>query len=255
MGWDGINYKKSIITRPNPLPRNALDAALSVQVASIGTKFRYNFSVFNSEESLQSIEDIALKNLATPPSTVILPKNWEFSPNMSNGLISWSIKIPLDYFRESLIKPGESTDSLSFYSLGIPRVSSFFIQGNNGKYGISSSSVLMSNSFSGYILGPWLPDSTMSLDSFTDTLETFCFRSCEELGWANDGTVCGQLEDDLSEIKTNLQEGDSLSAANAISDFIELVEQEKDESLTSEGYALLFFNAEYLRRRLEGGDH
>ena len=99
-------------------------------------------------------------------------------------------------------------------------------------------------------LGPWLPDSSLSLEAFTDTLETFRFRSCEELNWATDATVCGELEDDLSDIKANLQAGDSLSAANFLSDFLELVEQEKDESLTSEGYALLFFNAEYLAERL-----
>ena len=90
---------------------------------------------------------------------------------------------------------------------------------------------------------------------FTDTLETFRFRSCEELNWATNAKVCGELEDNLSEVKANLQAGDSRSAANALSDFIELIEQEKDESLTSEGYALLYFNAEYLRKRLAGEDH
>ena len=43
---------------------------------------------------------------------------------------------------------------------------------------------------------------------------------------------------------------DSLSAANALAEFIALVEAEKDASLTSEGYALLYFNAEYLADRL-----
>ncbi len=85
----------------------------------------------------------------------------------------------------------------------------------------------------------------------TDTLETFRFRSCEELGWANDTSVCSQLEDDLSEVKAALESEDSLTAANALKRFIDLVEAEKETSLTSEGYALLYFNAEYLRRRLD----
>ena len=106
----------------------------------------------------------------------------------------------------------------------------------------------------GYTLGPWLPDSTLSLESFTDTLETFRFRSCEELGWANDTTVCGQLENQLSQVKTALQNQDSVQAANVLAEFIALVEQEKETSLTSEGYALLFFNAEYLAERLRGED-
>ena len=86
--------------------------------------------------------------------------------------------------------------------------------------------------------------------AFTDTLETFRFRSCEELEWANDAGVCEELEDDLSEVKTALETEDSLAAANALAKFIALVEAEKNASLTSEGYALLYFNAEYLADRL-----
>lgn len=92
----------------------------------------------------------------------------------------------------------------------------------------------------------------MSLDSFTDTLETFRYRSCEELEWATKASVCAQLEDDLTLVKSSLVAQDSIAAVNALSDFIELVEQEKDASLTSEGYALLYCNAEALRARLAG---
>lgn len=111
---------------------------------------------------------------------------------------------------------------------------------------------IFQNSKKGLTLGPWLPDSTLSLDSFTDTLETFRYRSCEELGWATDTAVCGQLEESLSQVKISLLAQDSVAAANALSNFIELVEQEKDASLTSEGYALLYFNADYLRAKLVG---
>ena len=94
-----------------------------------------------------------------------------------------------------------------------------------------------------------------SSESFTDTLETFRFRSCEELDWATNSGVCGELENELYQIKTALQKKDSVEAIHALSTFIELVEQEKDKSLTSEGYSLLFFNAEYLHSRLVGEDH
>jgi len=89
-----------------------------------------------------------------------------------------------------------------------------------------------------------------SLTSFTDTLETYRQRSCQELGWANDPAVCSQLEEDLNQVRSNLAAGDSLAAAGALQDFINLVQAEKDASLSSEGYALLFFNADYLADRL-----
>jgi hypothetical protein len=247
--WNGLKYIKSMTAQPNPLPRNALDATLSVQVDTIGTKFRYNFSVFNSEESLQSIEEIAIRNLASAPTSVQKPNNWNFNAHLRHRLVSWDIRPFLEYHREALLTPGEGQDTLSFISDGLPRPASFYLLGNNGDL-MASKSQLINNSFNEYTLGPWLPDSSMSLQDFTDTLETFRLRSCEELGWATDAEVCGQLKDDLSEIKTALQDQDSVQAANVLSDFIKLVEQEKDASLTSEGYALLYFNAEYLAERL-----
>jgi len=62
------------------------------------------------------------------------------------------------------------------------------------------------------------------------------------------------LENQLSEVKAALQNQNSVLAAKVLAEFIELVEQEKETSLTSEGYALLFFNAEYLAERLRGED-
>jgi len=43
-----------------------------------------------------------------------------------------------------------------------------------------------------------------------------------------------------------------VAAAGALQDFINLVQAEKDASLSSEGYALLFFNGQYLWKRLQG---
>jgi len=90
------------------------------------------------------------------------------------------------------------------------------------------------------------------IDVFLDSLETYRQRSCEELGWANDPQFCATLESRLSDVRSSLSAGDSLAAAGALSEFINLVESEKEASLSSEGYALLFFNGQYLWERLQG---
>lgn len=248
--WDGSKFSDQNKTRPNQLPRDALNANIKSKVEKSDSKYLYSYIVINSNVSLQSVEDFVLENLAEEPTSVLVPSFWEFSPNMPDNLIGWSIQFPIDYHRESLINPGKRNDSLKFSSIGIPRIANSYLQGNNGDYGIVRPEALKSNSFSGYALGPWLPDSSFSRESFTDTLETFRSRSCEALGWATDTTVCGQLEDHLSQVRTALTTDDSLSAANALKVFIDLVEAEKEASLTSEGYALLYFNAQYLAGRL-----
>ncbi len=247
--WDGVEFSDQNKIRPDQLPRNVLYANVKSVIEKSGSKYFYSYTVINSNESVQSIEDFVLENHAEKPALVLSPFDWEFSPNIPDDLISWSIKFPVEYHRESLIQPNKISDSLKFLSNGIPRVASFYLQGNNGDYGIVRPEGLKLNSFSGYTLGPWLPDSSMSLIDFSDTLETFRFRSCEELDWATDATVCGQLENELSQVKTALLAEDSLAAANALQRFIDLVEAEKEASLTSEGYALMYFNAQYLKKR------
>lgn len=215
-----------------------------------GLKFKNSYVEF----SFRNIYDLIQGKIA-PASSPSSPGRWTGSlSKFSEASFSGS----------PFISPGDSLSGFVLQSRGLPKVRELTVypRFEVEKYFQSLDDPNLTQTFEemdslrnmvnyyGYTLGPWLPDSTMSLDSFTDTLETFRFRSCEELDWATDATVCRELADDLSAVKANLQAGDSLSAANALSNFIELVEQEKGESLTSEGYALLYFNAKYLAERL-----
>ncbi|MBO6794523.1 MAG: hypothetical protein JJ895_11475 [Balneolaceae bacterium] len=239
------------------MPRNNVIPTIKAMVSENESgNFHYRYELTNELESLQLlrrfyiISSLLVSNITTPSS------EWLGIYSQNRGYIFWSkIKgVPG-------LTPGNSLTNYSFESDYPPSISTSISENTfwvsfpyelEGPFGKLDSIVdsLSSVGVEKLTLGPWLPDSTISLDSFSDTLETFRFRSCTELDWATDAKVCGKLENDLSEVKANLQAGDSLSAANALSNFIELVEQEKDESLTSEGYALLYFNAEYLAERL-----
>jgi len=251
--WNGTRYLNENKSIPDPLPKYFSEVEVGLLIELEENNYRYTYSVYNIPDSKQSLEEFAVRNFANEPNSILKPKNWAFNPHLRFRLVSWDIQHFLEQHREALLEPGELLDTLSFRSDGLPRVARFFALGNNGRLDNKINN-LINNSFSGLTLGPWLPDSTLSLESFTDTLETFRFRSCEELGWANDTTVCGQLENQLSQVKTALQNQDSIQAANVLAEFIALVEQEKETSLTSEGYALLFFNSEYLAERLRGED-
>jgi hypothetical protein len=253
-----------------------------------GEFYYYNFEVFNNpiNEGIIISFDINLRDtLSYMPDTTnlrfkhpymknsfermyrrikgfVIPVGFLQSPGKWSGAFS---KFGDAGFGGSpVIEPGDSLSGFVLQSRGLPkiRVLKVYPRFEVEKYFQSLDDPNLTQTFEemdslrnmvnyyGFTLGPWLPDSTLSLNSFTDTLETFRYRSCEELGWATDAAVCGQLEENLSQVKISLLAKDSVAAANALSNFIELVELEKDASLTSEGYALLFFNAEYLAERL-----
>ncbi|MBO6794533.1 MAG: hypothetical protein JJ895_11525 [Balneolaceae bacterium] len=239
----------TIFTHPM---KDKFEIEISIEVSKKDESLVYNYSIENKLSSEQNvwywliISDSKIHSIKSP-------SNWSYNESGNPGRISWASKKA--QFR---VKPGEVLDGFGFTSKELPTIKPYFMEGWAWiilQAGQEPDSVENSSFFDtakkGHMIFPQENRIENTLE-FTDTLETFRFRSCEELNWATNSGVCGELKNDLSDIKANLQAGDSLSAANALSDFIKLVEQEKDKSLTSEGYALLYFNAEYLRRRLVG---
>jgi len=177
---------------------------------------------------------------------------------------TYSLNKQMSFGGSPFIAPGETLAGFKIQSFGLPSIRELLVKPRfdvekffqslddpNRTQTVAEMNALRDTvNFNGFTVGPWLPDSTMSLQAFTDTLETYRQRSCQELGWANDPAVCATLESRLSDVRSFLSAGDSLAAAGALSEFINLVESEKEASLSSEGYALLFFNVDYLAGRL-----
>ena len=259
--WDGREYNlDGVFLEKNlsleNLRRDALTLHVKAEILEENDNLLYNLDISNLEESVQSLDELHLDIDADFISGGTDRSRWRIFSS-AYGFITWESNNV-----HSLIKPNTLNSKFFIRSKLPPKPTYIFGVGYNEIAPVAFLNTpinnltknIKQNSFSGITLGPWLPDSTLSLESFTDTLETFRLRSCEELGWANDTTVCGQLENRLTEVKAALQNQDSVLAANVLAEFIELVKAEKETSLTSEGYALLFFNAEYLAERLRGED-
>ncbi len=225
-----------------------------IDIAYYGTQIPDTSSLYRSD----TFENRSFKRIYPRIKGKIVPVGFLEIPQRWNAIITSSLK--LNFGGYPLIEPGDSLGSFMYVTKGLPTIREVIVksQFNVDDYFPSIDDSVESFTFSemdslkkktyffSKTLGPWLPDSSLSLGSFTDTLETFRFRSCEELEWATDASVCSELETQLSEVKSELVSQDSLSAANALKEFINLVEVEKEASLTSEGYALLYFNAQYL---------
>ena len=249
--------------------------------------FAFSYDLYNHEvnegEIFQFEIDISYKGLSKPDTSflytedsfentvfrqvypsvegLIVPVGFMAAPGRWNGVITRSLTANFGGY--PLINSGDSLGGFIFLSKGLPgirhitikprfNVDEYFpsIESDTAFSFEEMDSLKQSTFFHSNALGPWLPDSTLSLQDFTDTLETFRYRSCEELGWATDEGVCGQLESYLEDVRSYLNNEDSLRAADALQDFIDLAESEKDNSLTSEGYALLYYNGRYLLEKL-----
>jgi photosystem II stability/assembly factor-like uncharacterized protein len=67
------------------------------------------------------------------------------------------------------------------------------------------------------------------------------------LGWIDDSGLLDSLDQKLQAIKQALSKGANKEAVDTLTTFMQEVEAQQGTHLTSEAYALLFFNAQYLR--------
>jgi len=252
-------YKDSLdIFKGTIMPNNNVNPEVTATVTlNESALYQYEYKLKNDASALQPLLRFSLISKELMYDIQSPNELWLGLYADRIGRVVWSKS------RASIlgIIPGDSSSTFSYISSHLPKIAISFSENSSwisfpnekrGPFGKLDSIIdsLNTNGVKKLTLGPWLPDSTMSLEAFIDTLETFRFRSCEELDWATNTTVCGTLEDQLSDVKASLSTGDSLSVANTLQDFLELVEAEKDQSLTSEGYALLYFNGKYLADRL-----
>jgi hypothetical protein len=149
--------------------------------------------------------------------------------------------------------------SFSFKARSLLRINAFYVQGFNDFYAQASLNAsdeeriadIKTNSVSGHTLGPWLPDSSMSLIDFTDTLQTFRRRSCEELGWITNKGICNSLDVKLRNVERHLERDKPRQAGNVLNAFLNELNAQRGKHITEEGYALLYYNAEYLQQRIK----
>ncbi len=255
-------------------PDSAISSIRSI-IELVENGLKYTYTIENLDISAQVLSSFTIyindSTLSNPPNYTAdfyivtpAPKKYYIdgviTPNAITGVAAGRF---LELPPENGLSPGESLE-FSFQTSGIPSINRFYSEGFVEPYtetlidtlfklGFTQEEIFYDwreKSYSKLTISPKLWSDSTTLDAFFDTLEPFPVRSCEELDWATDSTVCGQMETRLSEVKTSLVAEDSLSAANALKVFIDLVEAEKEASLTSEGYALLYFNAQYLAERL-----
>jgi hypothetical protein len=102
----------------------------------------------------------------------------------------------------------------------------------------------------GLTIGPTAPPSTFSPSASIDTLISYKHQAFS-FGWITNQGIANSLDQKLDNARKQLKRGNNKAAKNILEAFINEVEAQKEKHLSSEAYALLKFNAEYLISRLQ----
>lgn len=272
----------------HPIKDNlSLSVSVSTKITSSNTDFVYYYQIINSRESQQyllnfKIEtgDHSLANGGTLTNFNLTPEvNWSTSilsekakpenPNsitLISSVASYGEIQSLDEAYSppgSAIEPGDSIE-FSFNSNGIPSIMRFWAQGWTKPMTEQKLDSLIlegyslreispkwyNNSFSVATIAPVLPDTEISPTTRLENVQDYLSQSCTELGWITNQGICRSLEAKLENVERQLDQGNTNAASGSLEAFINEVKAQKDKHLSSEAYALLYFNGEYLLEQI-----
>jgi hypothetical protein len=267
--WNGQNYVSvdtSSFGMGGVLPRNKVQAIVSATVTQANDSLYFLYVVENKKSSLQRIENFVLMTDKDAITNSVGRHGWDFIKDYYKPRIIW-LDIPALY----LLSQGEKDIFVIETKTDLPGINYFYMQGYNGHSDVDD---IYTNSFHGSIISPTSPPNPLTTSVFLDTLVSYKHQ-CVTLGWLTNGSAHEKDEDDdkadegiverldrrLDKAKAAIVKSDSVKARLELELFVKEVEQlyhkNKDEglrkgvpSLTSEGYALLKYNAEYLIDRL-----
>lgn len=244
---------------------NNLSVTLRAEVQKINNRRRFTYAIRNDEMSKQTIKDVFFDHRTSLKDTDFdRIKGWSFGA-LANMHMLYFTALESSYE----VPPGKRIDHLSFSTtVALPIISSFYVQAPHLKPRIKNLADLpaatterakniLTNSFAIFSIGPGDPPEPFFALAFLDTLISYKHQALD-LGWIKDKGIANSLDQKLDAAKAQLEKKNNKAAKNILEAFINEVEAlhkdggraQKDKHLTSEAYALLKFNAEYLVSKL-----
>ncbi len=216
----------------------------------------YEYSIKNSEESVQNLKDFYIvcdKSLNIIDSTT---NNWHRSGSRKGG---W------DWWGDQGLEPSWSVDGFKLSSESLP------IIGTAQFRGYPSSVLSWPNNlwpkkdelieniqelykfennlvFRKTIVPGNFPEEFSSID-FANTLIAYTNESYD-LGWITDQAVANKYTNHFQNVKNYIQQNNIQGSINILNTVLQEVEQDSGLTLTSEAYALLKYNSEYLKEQI-----
>jgi hypothetical protein len=235
------------------LPRDAVEGVVRAAVKRIGERLEYRYAVHNLQSSRQSVDEIHLSCSPSDAVSHTIQEGWDYYPHYpERAFLHWSASDS----PANVISVGETDSSFSYRASGLPSIGTSYLRGQNTRPLKPVSDVIedvRSNSTVGVTICAEDPAMPFEPGALLDTLRTYPERSAS-LGWLDGRGIQRSLEAKLDNARRELDQDNLEAAAGVLRTLASEVEAQRDKALSSEAYALLSFNAEYLIEHLESSD-
>ena len=255
--WNGSEYGNWSSTPQVPqgyiFPANRLAVDCEANVIKVGNEFDYSYAWLNDSSSEQSINSITLYNSGCGGE---IESPWQWIGNsvgVNTPLTSWLI-----IYNQRMIAPGETNDSFKVNCNKYPKIVDFYVQGYHRASHLSTYEDIMNdlihNSFHGYTIGPGDRTNNFIPINFLDTLLAYNSRSFN-LNWIKDSLTENKYTNYFTTAKTRLQQSNIAGVKNTLNQVLQDLDVKSTSNLTSEAYALIKYNTEYLLNNFSKKNH
>ena len=243
-------------------PRTNIEPKINARIIfnADSSYYEYNYEVFNSATSIQRIYRVAIEYLSEI-SNINKPDSLWYSGFYSIlPFVRWvNITNPTGFASENDgVAQGSKLSGFGFTSSGLPTIGKGYFYGNNmiplafpdeGHWKIyeiiDPLRKFPNNCIMRKTISPKAPLEPFVATDFTDTLKVYT-DSSYPLGWIANEQTRDRYNNYLNTAKSYLEQGDSSTARTELQKVLTDCNTDSSTVLTSEAYALLYFNTEYL---------
>jgi len=251
-------------------PRTNIQPGINAKVLfnADSSYFEYNYEVFNSSTSIQRISKIAIEYLS-PISNIEKPDSlWYRGFYSFVPLVDWdNITNPTGFAsKNDGVAQGTTLGGFGFSSSGLPTIVKGYFYGNNtiplafpGEGDARIEKLLEpltrfpNDCIVKKTIGPKdLPDPFIPTE-FIDTLITYA-DSSYALCWITNEQTRDKYDNYFNNVKNYLNQNNNNAAKSELQKVLTDCNTDSSSVLTSEAYALLYFNTDYLIKQIPEGE-
>ena len=239
-----------------------LVGAVAVKINNIN--YKYEYTVTNSSSSIQRMQEFDLEIHSSITDISSPDEFWKSSSYTFVPVFGWynsKGEAGLSHLFNG-IAPDSSESGFSFVSSGLPTISNAYFSGKVTIYLtfpdeppgeidelLKPLIKFPNNSVIKKTIGPKDPPIPFEASSFLDTLINYCTQSFA-LNWISDSLISAKYTTYFQNAKSHVQQNNNTAAIAVLDSVLTDVEADSGVTLSSEAYALIKYNTEYLKEQL-----
>ena len=241
-------------------PRNKINVKVNAAISKDSQGLiQYNYTIRSLPESQQNVWNFMIIFKFNPDSILqtFQIRGWWRPDVPDDHTLSWVSWSAPDQHE---ISPGDSLSGFGFVSNLLPGITDFYAEGytpppyyegaaEEGPIHGYDDLTPYGPGIVGKTVGPVLPSEPFLPIAFLETLVSYKHQAFD-LGWIDNQGIVNSLDAKLDNVKKQLEKGKTKQAINALGAFVNQLQAQKDKHLSSEAYALLKFNAQFLIEKL-----